>query len=259
MTALMMRAADQYAMHARGGPAHILQISFNATPSTLFAGGRGELRETWISGQNWRWDATLGDYSLLRISSNGVAYDQQAVRPLPLRLKMLTNAVFAPLLSATPRFSEMRTASVSLKGTEVTCVLLSFGQMEASAPATGGRQWNETEYCIDPATGSLINFSEVPGVYVVYDYSDALLFHNRRLPGAVTIFENGSPVVEAQLTSLVDTDPANITPFTPTAQMMAQGPATVLMTPIRMMQRIRFAADCARRAAREGDRPCHTR
>jgi hypothetical protein len=234
--ALMNRAVDQYAMHAKGTPAHILQIAFNATASTLFPGGAGQLRETWISGQNWRWDATLASYELLRISSNGVAYDQQAPQAIPLRIKMLANAVFAPLQFATPRVSPMRTATVTWKGAPITCILLGGGDLlETSVPASAaGRNWNESEFCIDPSTGLLDIYSEVPGLYVFYDYTNALKFHDRILAGAVTIHENGTAIVQAQLTSVVDTDPSNIAPFIPTAQMQSQGPAVVLFSPGRM-------------------------
>jgi hypothetical protein len=240
LVGLMNRAMDQYAMHAKGTPAHMLQISFNATASTLFPGGAGHLRETWISGQNWRWEATLDSYSLLRISSDGVAYDEQAPRPIPLRLKMLANAVFAPMQ---PRAPSLRTASANWKGLQVTCALTSFPMMRqaAATPATG-RQWDETEYCIDPATSLLMVYSEVPGIYVAYDYSSALRFHDRTLPGSITVTENGTVVLRAQLTSIVDTDPSNVSPFTPTTQMKAHGPAVVLYQPIQFVNPV-FSKD----------------
>jgi len=243
---LMGRAVDRYSMHAKTSPAHVLQIAFTATASTSFPAGSGQLRETWISGQNWRWDATLGNYSLLRISSNGVAYDQQGPRPVPLRLKMISNAVLAPIQSAAPRASVIRTASVSRNGTQLTCILLSFpggqqinAQQNTATAPTGRRQWDETEYCIDPVTGLLNVFSEVPGMQVFYDYSNALKFHDRTLPGSVTISESGSPVVQAQLTSIEGTNPTDVTPFTPTAQMKALGPAIQLFLPTRMRHFIR--------------------
>lgn len=236
--ALLLRAGDQSAMHAKGTPAHILQMSFNASASTLFPGGAGQLRETWISGQNWRWDASLGSYSLLRISSNGVAYDQQTPQPLPLRLKMLANAVFAPLQFARPRVSPMRTASVMWKGAQVTCVLLGGADRAEQDSAAAGRRWSEGEFCVDPATGFLDVYSEVPGIYVFYDYTNALKFHDRTLPSAVTIYENGVAVVQAQLTGITDTNPADTSPFTPTAQMREQGPAVVLFAPILMTRRV---------------------
>jgi hypothetical protein len=222
---LTMRASSQYQMHAKDTPAHILQIAFTATASTSFPAAAGQLRETWISGQNWRWDATLGAYSLLRISSNGVAYDQQAIRPIPLRLKMLANAVFAPVQGGPPI---MRTAQATWNGAPVTCILHAYGGGDPRATPTTGRQWNELEYCIDPGTARLMMFSEAPGIYVAYDYTNALRFHDRLLPGSLTVTENGAAVLRAQLTSIADTDPANLAPFTPTAEMKAQGPAVVL-------------------------------
>jgi hypothetical protein len=230
LVSLMNRAVSHYALHARNGPAHVLQISFNATASTLNPGGAGQLRETWISGENWRWDGNLGGYTLLRISSNAAVYDQNPDSMIPLRLKMLANAVFAPIEGA-PRKATIRTTNVEWKGAQVTCILMS-AEGNAQTPATG-RQWYETEYCIDPATGLLNIYSKAPGIYAVYDYTHALLFHGRILPGSITITENERTVLAAQLTSIADTDPLNTSPFTPTSQMIAQGPATALQLPTR--------------------------
>jgi hypothetical protein len=228
LVSLLLNASEHYALHVRGGPAHILQISFNATASTLYPGGAGQLRETWISGQNWRWDGNMGSYSLVRISSNGAVYDSNQNSMLPMHFKLLTDAVFAPIEGA-PRQQTLRTASVAWKGSQITCILES-GQGNAQVGATG-RQWDEREYCIDPGSG-LLNISSIaPGIYAVYDYSNALKFHGRVLPGRVTISENGNNVVDAQLTSIADTDAANTIPFTPTAQMISQGPAIRLGLP----------------------------
>lgn len=230
LVALMNRAVSHYALHARNGPAHVLQISFNATASTLNPGGAGQLRETWISGENWRWDGNLGSYTLLRISSNAAVYDQNRDSMIPLRLKMLASAVFAPIEGA-PRKATIRTTNVDWKGAQITCIMMSAAG-NAQTPATG-RQWYETEYCIDPATGLLDIYSKAPGIYTLYDYTNALSFHGRVLPGSITITENGTTVLAAQLTSIADTDPSNTSPFTPTAQMIAQGPATAVQLPIR--------------------------
>lgn len=230
LVALVIGAEEKHAMHARGGPAHILQISFNASATTLYPGGAGQLRETWISGENWRWDGSLGDYQLLRISSDAAIYDQNPAGPIPMRLKMLANAVFAPIEGA-PRRATLRSATVAWKGAQLTCVLMSgAGNQQTDAQ---GRQWYESEYCIDPATGLLNIASIAPGVYTVYDYTHSLRFHGRVLPGRVTISENGTAVVDAQLTDIADTDPKDKTPFTPTAQMIAQGAATALGSPNR--------------------------
>jgi hypothetical protein len=230
LVSLMNRAVSHYALHARNGPAHVLQISFNATASTLNPGGAGQLRETWISGENWRWDGNLGGYTLLRISSNAAVYDQNPDSMIPLRLKMLANAVFAPIEGA-PRKATIRTTNVEWKGAQITCILMS-AEGNAQTPATG-RQWYETEYCIDPATGLLDIYSKAPGIYAVYDYTHGLSFHGRVLPGSITITENEHTVLAAQLTSIADAAPLNTSPFTPTSQMIAQGPATALQLPTR--------------------------
>src|SRR6185437_2510377 len=142
------------------------------------------------------------------------------------------NAVLAPMYGIAPRTQPMRTASVSWNGTQVTCILL--GGPVWGGTAQGSRGWGEAEYCVEPSTGLLRVYSEVPGIFAIYDYTNALKFHDRILPGAVTIEENGAAVVQAQLTSIADTDPNNTAPFTPTAQMMQQGPAAVLFLPMRM-------------------------
>ena len=227
---LLLNATEKYAMHERNGPAHVLQVSFNATSSTLYPGGAGQLRETWISGQTWRWDGALGNYSLLRISSNAAIYDQTPNSTIPLRFKMLASAIFNPI-EAAPRRATLRSTTVSWKGTQITCIMTS-GQENAQVGAQG-RQWYEKEFCIDPATGLLNIASLAPGVYSIYDYSNALQFHGRVLPGKVTICENGTTVIDAQLTSIADIDPKDTTPFTPTAQMVAQGTAMALGTPER--------------------------
>lgn len=113
LVVLLNRAVDHYSLHARGTPAHVLQVSFNATASTLHEGGAGYLRETWISGQNWPWDGAMPGYSLLRISSNGAVFNQNADSSIPLRMKMLANAIFFPVEGA-PRRETLRATSVRL-------------------------------------------------------------------------------------------------------------------------------------------------
>jgi hypothetical protein len=234
LLALAARAVNRSAMHAKGSPPHVLEMTFNATASTLFAGGTGQLRETWISGESWRLDASLGPYSLVRINSGGTAYDEQRPAPVPMRLKMLYNAVFAPIQGARLRGGKerLRSASVTWNGVPLSCILLSPGM--TASPRSSARDWLEMEYCIDPATGLLNIYSEAPGIYVSYDYNDALQFHRKALPRKISIVENGVIVLEAQLTGIID-PPASNPDLTlePTAKMIAQGPALRLMLPVR--------------------------
>jgi hypothetical protein len=76
---------------------------------------------------------------------------------------------------------------------------------DAIAPAgTGGRQWEEQEYCVDPKAGTLVTYSEAPGLYFHYDYSKALQFHGKLIPNGFTITQAGQTVVEAQTESVSD-------------------------------------------------------
>jgi hypothetical protein len=57
----------------------------------------------------------------------------------------------------------LRTANASPNGVDLLCALVAHN---AQAPAgTGGRRWEEEEYSVDPKTGMLLTFSEVPGFY----------------------------------------------------------------------------------------------
>ena len=56
--------------------------------------GSGELTETWLSGQRWRWTASLGNYSQVRIGSGNVGFDETPVRAVPMWVHLLRNAIF---------------------------------------------------------------------------------------------------------------------------------------------------------------------
>jgi hypothetical protein len=68
---------------------------------------------------------------------------------------------------------------------------------------------------------------------VAYNYANAVAFHGRTLPGAIKVTVNGGTVLEAQMTSMTDASPNDLSPYTPTSQMTAQGPATVGGLPVR--------------------------
>jgi hypothetical protein len=229
LVTLMGNALANHNLHMRGCNPFNIQVSFNAAASTLYPAGQGTLEENWVSGQHWRWTASLGNYAQLQIGSNSAVYGQN-LAVMPMRVKALREALFAPLPGNGSRLT-LRSASVSLNGTPLTCVLTSSGANQ-QIPANG-RQWYENEYCIDPATSTLRISSIAPGMYVTYDYSNGHKFHERLLPGKITITESGSTVLEAQIDSVSDADPSNLTIYTPTAQMMAQGAAPVIEMPER--------------------------
>lgn len=229
LVALLEKAQVNHQMHARGGAPYNLQVSFTIAPSTLYQGGAGVLQESWVSGRNWRWSAVSGDYSNVQIASGGVVYGQNRA-PLPLHFKLLRDAIFAPAGMA-GRQMTLRTVNATWQGAAVTCILLSATR--AQDTAAQGRQWYETEYCLNPQSGAIQIWSEAPGIYAIYNYANALSFHGRTLPGSITITENGKTVAEAQLTSITDADPSNLSLYTPTSQMESEGPAMVGELPQR--------------------------
>ncbi len=179
----------------------------------------------------WRWTAQLGDYSQSRIYYQGAAYDTNAHAYLPLRLQMVRGAIFWPVSG---NFADMliRTVAASWKGVPVICALISGTRSEVTA-APGG-QWQEEEFCVDPKSGLLQTYSVAPGIYNVYDYSNALQFHGSTIAKQISIVENGSPVVEVQIESLQDAGAVDSASFTPTAEM--QGPGVVIRGPLRFPQ-----------------------
>ena len=224
VVSLLNRAMENHNLHLRSGAPYVLNMSLSLAASTVYPASAGSLQESWISGENWRWSTNLPSYPQTALSFNGAVYDENAA-PMPMGLREIRQAVFAPV-PMTPGRPTLRTAAEMWNGAQVTCVMLSNGA-NPQTPAQG-RQWYETEYCIDPATAALQIFSEAPGVYVVYDYSNGLKFHKRLLPGKISVSENGAVVAEANLTSITDADPANVGAYTPSAEMTSRGAGAVL-------------------------------
>jgi len=186
---LLERARQNSAMHTPGMAPFSIKVSFNSTGGDSHRQGYGELEETWLNGQTWRWSARLGDYSQFRIFYEGVAYDDKPRGHMPLRLQMVRNFVYWPVVgNFAPALIRMVTAK--WEGTEVACILMSRGGNHATDMP--GRLWEENEFCIDPKTGMLRLHSEAPGSYSVYDYNGGIDFHGGILPRQTTIVEGGS-------------------------------------------------------------------
>jgi hypothetical protein len=91
---LLERARQNSAMHMPGTAPFTIKVSFDSTGGDSHSQGYGELEETWLNGQTWRWSARLGDFSQLRIFYEGAAYDDKPRGHMPLRLQMVRNSVF---------------------------------------------------------------------------------------------------------------------------------------------------------------------
>jgi hypothetical protein len=233
---LLERARQNSAMHTPGMAPFALKVSFNSTGGDSHSQGYGELEETWLNGQTWRWSARLGDYSQLRIFYEGAAYDDKPRGHMPLRLQMVRNSIFWPVVGNFAG-SVLRMATANWEGTELACILISRGD----ASATPGRRWEENEFCIDPKTGLLRIHSEAPGIYSVYDYNGGIQFHGRVVPRQTTIVEGGASVLQIHLDNLEDAtnDPNQ---FVPTKKMISHGPGAIMVGPFRFPELIRTPA-----------------
>ncbi len=193
---LLERARQNNNLHAPGAAAYDLKVSFQATGSAY--SGAGEIEELWLSGRKWRWSARLGDYSQTRVFYQGAAYDSNPHVYMPLRMHMARHAIFWPVTSRPG--NAIRFSQATWKGAPVTCALIS----RAPPPTSAGRQWREEEFCVDPTTGLLQTYSEAPGIYAAYDYTNALQFHGSTLARRIAIVENGAAVLQLQIESLED-------------------------------------------------------
>lgn len=138
---IIVKARDQYKLHA--GSPFDLKLTFNATGRSQYE-GPGTLEELFLGPNGSRWTARLGSYSQTRVvATMGLIYDEKPAGEIPMRLQQLREAVFSPIY-ANPQTAFIRTASVSLNGEPLSCVLLSQGQSGPEPPTTQHRRWVET-------------------------------------------------------------------------------------------------------------------
>ena len=100
---------------------------------------------------------------------------------------MVRQAIFWPVFGNFTN-NVIRVVESSWNGKPVTCALIA-GPRATVSQATG-RQWNEEEFCVDPATGFLQTYSIAPGIYDAYDYSNALQFHGHAIAAALRLVKN---------------------------------------------------------------------
>jgi len=198
--ALNMLSTARSLSNLRGHP-YDLKTSFTTT-GTSSSDGAWNLRDTSPSADLYRWTAQGPSYSVINLFTHRMLYCNQASGVLPLRLAQVRTAIFFNYQPTGPRAS-IRTAHAALNGTEVSCVLLSHRTM-AIKQVSAGRGWNESEYCVDAKSGLLVTYSPAPGLYVSYDYSEALHFHDKIIPGKFTITQGDQTIIRATMESVSD-------------------------------------------------------
>jgi hypothetical protein len=198
-TSLLANARALSNVRAR---AYDLKTTFTSNGSSS-SDGSWSLEDISPSSGLYRWTAQGPSYSAVNLYTNGLLYSNQPSGVVPLRLAQVRTAIFFVYPATGPRAS-LRTAAGNLSGVEVSCVLVSHTSRKSSA---AGRHWEESEYCVDPKSGLLMSYSPAPGMYVLYDYSNAIRFHNKVIPGKFTITEGGQTIIQARTESV--TDPSN--------------------------------------------------
>ena len=189
-----------------------LKTSFTASGG-LASDGSWTLEDT-SRARMYRWTANGPNYSAINLYPNTVAnglYGNQASGVLPLRLIQARSAIFFAFPNVGPQAS-VRTATGELNGAEQQCLLLVIGA--GNRTFSGGRNWEEAEYCVDAQSGLLTQYSPVPGLYIRYDYSAGIKFHSKSIANAFTISENGQMVLDAKTVSVADPPPATDAMFT---------------------------------------------
>jgi hypothetical protein len=170
----------------------------------------------------------LGGYSQVQIGLRGAIYAEK-IASMPMRVHMLRNAIFWPVKLNSA--ATIRTAAVSLDGKPGTCILVSG----VKSPVAGiqSRLWQETEYCMDNASGKMHIYSIAPGSYAYYRYAKNLQYHGRFIPDQITFYVRGAMVLDAQI-QIADPGSSEDSLLAPTQQMMANGPAITMKMPERL-------------------------
>jgi len=198
-----------------------LKTNFTASGG-LASDGNWTLEDIAPRGGGYRWTALGPNYTALNLypesSANGL-YGNQPGGILPLRLLQVRSAIFFIYLGVGPQAS-VRTATGVLNGAPQNCVLIVIGAGKRSF--AGGRNWEESEYCVDAQTGLLSQYSPAPGLFIRYDYSSGIRFHDKFIPTAFSISENGHLVVEARTVGVTD-PPARTDAMFDTAGLTALG------------------------------------
>jgi hypothetical protein len=180
-----------------------LKTSFVASGG-LASDGNWVLEDIAPKGGGYRWTAQGPNYSSINLypasTANGL-YGNQPGGILPLRLTQVRSAIFFMYPGVGPQAS-IRTAAGLLNGVQQNCVLIVIGAGKRSF--TGGRNWEESEYCFDAQTGLLSQYSPAPGLFIRYDYSSGIQFHNKFIPTAFSISEHGQVVAEARTIGVTD-------------------------------------------------------
>ena len=185
------------------------------TNGSLPSDGAWTLEDISPGADLYRWTAQGPSYSGVFLLKDRLFSSNQQNPTIPLRLLQVRHAIFYPPTAIGPT-SAVRLATGSLDGVPVQCVLVAMGfPLNSRNSFSSGRSYRESEYCVDSKTGLLMIFSPVPGLYVRYNYQNAIHFHRSIIPSGFTISEIGRTVIDAKTESVSDPPAASASIFQP--------------------------------------------
>jgi hypothetical protein len=212
---LLAGARQRSLKHAPGTHPYRFTASFLAAGNALDTGS-GELTETWMTGQRWRWTANLGSFSHAQLLYRGQLFEDRHAAVIPMRAHMLRNEIFWAIRGPV-QGAWFRVARVLWQGKPATCVLDS----ERMDPIESqGRRWDEEEYCLDDASGVLLVHSVAPGTYAQFSYGAGMQFHGLDVPDRIAIYVAGALAADASFT-ITDATSADEDVLAPTPEMTA--------------------------------------
>ncbi len=231
---LLGRARKNFALRS-AGQGYDLKVTFTVDSlGRTNYDGEWEMEDLFAPGLGHRWTATTASgYTTTSIAARGEIYQDGTASAVPLRLLEARGVLFDPMQS--PAYADrgsIRTSSATFRDVAVTCLLLSHSRKAVTA--TTGRDWEETEECIDPQSGLLQIHSEVPGRYAVFDYTNAPHLGSGVLPRSVTITEAGRIVSRISVESLRGISEPDPGLFAPSDAMKAKGPAIAMTSAMKV-------------------------
>jgi BlaR1 peptidase M56 len=219
--ALLDKARQNARLNAPATPPYRFQVSFTAA-GTVAHTGSGQLTEIRAPGQR-RWTADLAGFSVIRWTTSGRTVEDKHSALIPMRVQTLRDAIHWADLN--PLGRSVRSAPAQWNSRPATCLL--FSNMSGEAILTQARLWEESEYCLDNASGLLQIESIAPGTYTVYEYGRGLQFHGHAVADRITIYTGGVMVADAQFT-IADLSPADQALLTPAPGEAVDGPVISL-------------------------------
>ncbi len=194
--------------------------------------GRWILEDISPNGHTYRWTAQGPNFSGVFLAVNRLLYSNQAGGAMPLRLAQVRLAMWAQFFRPIGQYAALRVATGNLNGAAVRCVLVARGVAGNRQPQfPDGRSFADIEYCVDPQSGLLDSYSPYPGLYIRYDYANAIHFHQLVVPDGFTILENGQAIIQARTDSVTDA-PTGTSNLFSTDGLNAIGVGQLIATPM---------------------------